>query len=436
MKTTSGAAQNNSEADRRIVMTSGEIFSDNTLIELVEPFRADNLQLLYWSGERATIAKEINYQGHLYGPAQLDPTIRKAMPFSGAAVDYGERKMLFQKVADLFQRYIGFDGPEAKLLVLWVFSTWVPDCLPSPPVLLVSSIDTGHVMKLFRLLRCLCRHPLTLADISRTSLLRTLPMSLCPTLLLYQPDLPEKTVTLLCNSNHHGLVVPGNNGTVLNIACPKAIFTGMNVSSQEWGDQTVHLNVPPAHPDLQQLDDREQEKITNELQPLLLMYRLRNVHRVRDVIAGPPAFAGLELARNLLACVPDEPEVAQAVVTLLQSQEQDLVAQRSNDLTWVIVEVLWSLVHESRREVSVAKVAALANTILRTRGELLEYSAADVGRRLKALGITRHKGRNSMVLQFSRALSWRVHQLARDFNLQLPHAEKCVACTPPQTVAG
>jgi hypothetical protein len=418
-------------------MTSGEVFQDGTLIELVEPFRADNLQLLYWSEERATIATEINYQGHLHRPAQLHPTIRKAMPFSGAAVDYGERKMLFQKVADLFQRYIGFDEPEAKLLVLWVFSTWVPDCLPSPPVLLISSIDTGHVVKLFRLLRCLCRHPLTLADISRTSLLRTLPMSLSPTLLLYQPDLPEKTIALLCNSNHHGLVVPGNNGMVLNIACPKAIFTGMNVSLQEWGDQTVHLNVPPAHPDLQQLDDREQEKITNELQRFLLMYRLRNCRRVRDVIAGPPAFAGLELARNLLACVPDEPEVAQAAVPLLESQQQDLFVRRSHDLSSVIVEVLWALIHEPRRKFSPSDIADLANALLRSRGELLEYSAADVGRRLRALGINRHKGRNSMVLQFSRALSRRVHQLARDFNLQLPlHAEKCVDCTPPQIVAG
>jgi hypothetical protein len=136
MKATSGAAQNNSEADHRIVMTSGEVFSDGKLIELVEPFRAGNLQLLYWSGERATIATEINYEDHLYRPIQLDPTIRKAMSFSGAAVDYGEPKALFQKIVDLFQRYIGFDEPEAKLLVLWVFSTWVADCLPSPLVLL------------------------------------------------------------------------------------------------------------------------------------------------------------------------------------------------------------------------------------------------------------------------------------------------------------
>jgi hypothetical protein len=224
---------------------------------------------------------------------------------------------------------------------------------------------------------------------------------------------------------------------VLDIACPKAIFTGMNVSLQEWGDQTVHLNVPPAHPDLQQLDDREQEKITNELQPLLMMYRLRNVRRVRDVIAGQPAFAGLELARNLLACVPDEPEVAQAAVPLLESQQQDFFVQRSYDLSSVIVEVLWALVHEPRRKFSPSDIADLANARLRSRGELLEYSAADVGRRIKALGITRHKGSNSMVLQLSRELSRRVHQLARDFNLQLPqHADKCVDCTPPQIVAG
>jgi hypothetical protein len=430
-----GTNKENSEKGSRIVITSGEIFPDSTLIELIAPSHAEGLILLYWNGQSALVAPEIDLHGRSHRPADLDPSIRKNMPLPDAPVEYGNRKTFFQRIADMCQSYIGFDEAQAKLLALWIFSTWFADCLPTAPTLLVSGRDTGHIITFFRLLQCLCRRPLMLGDISPKSLLGTLPMSLHPTLILNQPELPPKTIALLCNSNHRGLVVPGKNGKVLDICCSKAVFLKMNGSSQEWGDQVVHVTLPPSNADLQPLDDRERERITKEFQPRFLMYRLHTVHTVLAATADSPAFAGVELARNLLACVPDETEVAETAVPLLQAQHQDFIAQRACNLTSAVLEVLWVKLHDVTQEISVGRVADLTNAFLRNRGENLEYSPGKVGWKLRQLKIPRAKGHGCNTVQFSVEVSRRVHQLVRERGLDLAlRPETCPECADGQIV--
>jgi hypothetical protein len=147
-----GTNKENSEKGSRIVITFGEIFPDSTLIELIAPSHAEGLILLYWNGQSALVAPEIDLHGRSYRPGDLDPSIRKNMPLPDTPVEYGNRKTFFQRIADMCQSYIGFDEAQAKLLALWIFSTWFADCLPTAPTLLVSGPDTGHIITFFRLL--------------------------------------------------------------------------------------------------------------------------------------------------------------------------------------------------------------------------------------------------------------------------------------------
>jgi hypothetical protein len=117
-----------------VVRTFGEIFSDGSIIELVWPANACQLQLLLWHKQQQKIAPQIEYRGRLYQVPEVEETLLAAIRFPSDAVDYGTPQKLFSGVCDLFARYIGIAPPEAALLTAWTCSTWFAECFSSPPL--------------------------------------------------------------------------------------------------------------------------------------------------------------------------------------------------------------------------------------------------------------------------------------------------------------
>jgi hypothetical protein len=240
-----GTVSNNSEAEGRVIATSSVVFSDGSLIELVASANDGKPALLFFNGKRVRIAPQIHHLGQLYQPLKLDRSLRQAIRLPSAARTYGSTKALFGGIANLFERYVALSAPEAAMVTAWTATSWFPDCLWSPPTLVVSGPDMSHAITFFRLLGCVCRRGLLLAEFSRNSF-RYLPMALRPTLLVSQPYLARTMTSLLRASNYRGLFVPGNRGTVLDIACSKAVYWGMEGGADLLDDTALHLALPPA----------------------------------------------------------------------------------------------------------------------------------------------------------------------------------------------
>jgi hypothetical protein len=243
--------------------------------------------------------------------------------------------------------------------------------------------------------------------------------------------------SLLRTSNYRGLFVPGNRGTVLDIACSKAVYWGMEGGADSWDDTALHLALPPTRSGLSPLGAREQDEIANLFQPQMLMYRCCTFPRVREPSPAPgrPTFPNSEMARNLAACMPGELDFAQTVIPLLQRQEEDALARRSCDVNSAVVEVIWAQSHEAK-EIAVSQITELTNALLRCRGETLVYSGQEIGWKLKNLGFYRHRNGGGMVLRFSRETRLLVHQLARHYGLTLFCAiDGCRDCASPQVPA-
>jgi hypothetical protein len=391
--------------------------------------------LLFWDGHKALVSSMVEYGGHIYQPIALHSSLRDAIRLPAGAIKYGTTRQLFTDIASLFERHLGFSKPEAIAIAIWSTTTWLPDCLASPPALLITGPAMDQAITLFRLLSCLCRHPLLLADVSRSAIC-SLPMSLRPTLLVNQPDVSFKMRALWRTSNFPGLFVPGKGGSVVDIACPKALYSGLEEVTDSWSDTALHVALPPSRDKLSFLDAPEQCQIANRFQPRLLMYRLRNFRRVRESSCGESGltFPTSAIARSLTSCIESEPDFAQMVMPLLQRQEQDLIARRKCDVNLAVIETIWVPSHETR-EISVSKVAELTNALLRCRDETLVYSATEIGWRLKNLGIHRHRNGKGMVLRFSQETRVRVHQLARQLGLTLPAMDRCRDCGAPQVDA-
>jgi hypothetical protein len=417
------------DRESNIVRTSGEIFADGSAIELVSSATVNQLNLLFWHEDRQKIAPRIEYRGSIYEAPELDESLRKAIRFPSDVKKFGTNKQLFAQIQILFERYVGLTSPESALLTAWVCSTWFSDCLSSPPTLMISGPETDPAITLLRLLACVCRRSLVLADLNRTSLLSL--MSLHPTLLVHQPSWSLKFSELCRTSNRRGVYVFGGGGKVLSLVGSKAVFVG---AEGIVSDEAIHIALPALH-ELPPLDDKCEAEIAKRIQGQVLMFRLHNFGRVLTGRHGVAAdFAISELARNLTNCVQNEDDIVQAMTPILQRQILDAQARRSCDVNAIIVEVLWESLHEEK-DVPISALAARTNALLRVRGETLEYSAVEVGWRLRNLGLSRHRNGGGMVLQFSQVNNVLIHRLAKQFGLKLPPRIGCATCGQQETLA-
>jgi hypothetical protein len=432
-KTTSTA----SKRDMPTVNTSGEVFPDGSAIELIGSADGESLALLRWDGERATIASEILHGGRLYRPLDLHASIRRAIRLPKKAADSGIPGALFREVSGLFEDYLGVSADEAFLAASWNATSWFVDCLPNPPPLLVSGSDLGQAIKLFKLIRCLCRRGLILAEVTRSAL-ESLPMELRPTMMIAQPKLSDRLWSLLGASNYRGSYISGRRGVVLDLVSSRALFMGINGTSR-WTDNAIHLALPPVRSNLARLDGREEEKIADRFLPQFLRYRLDHLQTVRESSSAESEvkFSTGELARDLRLCVPDEPDVTHGLVRGLDMQKEDRMQRRFCDPNLAIIEVLWTELQEPPIEISIEDLANSTNSLLRSRGVTCCFSPEEVGWKLKQMGFHRDKKRDHMVLQFSRDTSQRVHYLVETFGLDFPpHPNTCVHCAKRQVVDG
>jgi hypothetical protein len=418
-----------SEHDSTVV-TSGELFSDGSVIDLVSSATDSRLDVLFWHKRRKTVAPQVKYSGRVYQAVDLDETLLRAIRFPSNADDYGTTQKLFTGVCNLFERYIGLAHSEAALVTAWSCSTWFPDCLSSPPTLVISGPDMGHAITLFRLLSCLCRRSLVLADPNRSGLLAV--TRLRPTLLVNQPREFPKVWDLCGTSNYNGVYVLSNHGRVHNLACSKAFFGGMAAAPS---DEAVHFVLPAAQPELPTLDERRQTEIANRFLPQWLMYRLRNFRSVRESRCDlrQLKLPNSELARNLTACIQAEPRLAEVIAPILQQQDQDARARRGCNVSAAIIEVIWAPLHETK-EITISRITELTNALLRCRGEVLEYSAEEIGWKVKNLGFYRHRNGSGMVLRFSKEASLRIHEFGQQFGLNLWSTPNCPYCAQREIV--
>ncbi len=417
--------------------STGESFADGATIELISGSSKPNL--LLWNGRKANVGPRIEHGGCTYEAPELDPILWRAMRLPAGCRDYGSARGLFDGVRDLFQRYLSLPESESGLIACFAISTWLADRLPSAPNLRISGPDEELGIDVLRLLSCVCRHPLMLAELTADNF-RSLPMHLSLTLLLDQQRLKPNLQRLLRASSYRGLHLPGHRGNVVDLYGPKAIFCGNDAAADTLCGGVIRISLAPSRSPLSVADVQLQNKIANHFQPRLLTYRLQNSRKVGNsrVDLSNLTFATRPLARTLAGCFPQDSDLARDTVHLLQSQDEEIREQRFRDVNCVIVEILWGMIHGGkRREARVDELARDANALLQSRGEILEYSAEEVGWKLHDLNIPRHTSSSGRQVLLGRETNQRVHRLAQAYDLPCSHRIEvnCPDCNQAKATA-
>jgi hypothetical protein len=426
-----GNGKSRSNAPNSSIISAGEVFADGAIVELMSSFsRFNKPDLLLWNGRKATVGPHVEHGGCTYEAPELDPILCRAMRLPAGCHDHRSARRLFDGIRNLFQRHLGLPESESVLIACFAISTWLADRLPSAPGLIISGPDEELGIDVLRLLSCVCRHPLLLAELTPAAF-RSLPMELALTLLLLQQDLKTNMQILLRSSRYHGLHLAGKRGSVIDRYGATAIFCGNDAAVNHLGGGAIHVSLPPSQSQSCALDEDALNEIASHFQPRLLMYRLKSSGKVREsqVNVSELTIATSRLARTLAACFPEDSELAHDTVRLLGPQDEDARLQRANSIECVIVEVLLAFIHEQKlTEMKVGDVADLANGLLRSRGEILAYGAEEVGWKLKGLNLVRHRTSSGSQIQFDRQTSQQVHRWARAYGLGLLRLETCSEC--------
>jgi hypothetical protein len=200
---------------------------------------------------------------------------------------------------------------------------------------------------------------------------------------------------------------------------PKAILWDSDAAIDNYGEGVIQISLP-ASPHWPALDEHRREEIANDFQPRLLMYRLKNYAKVRESRVDVSQFtvATRRLACALAACFPGDPGLVRDTILLLRPQDEEIRAQRFLDVAYILVEILWGEIHSrEHKQVSVSKLAKDANALLLSRGEFREYSAEEVGWKLKHLNIPKHTDTSGRQVLLDHDTSRRVHRLAQTYDL-------------------
>ena len=434
-----------SNATNRII-SAGEIFADGSMIELVSGSSAlDKPDFLLWNGKKATVGTHIKHGGRTYEVPELDSSLYRATRLPSRCTEYGSARGFFAAIANLFKHHLDLPARESSLVACFSISTWLADCLPTAPSLAISGPDQELGIDVLRLLSCVCRHPLMLAEVTPVGF-RSLRPQLSLTLLLDQQELKPNMQRLFRASSYRGLHVPGNRGSVVDLYGPKAIFCGTDAPVDTLGGGVIHISVTPSQSQSSALDEQVQNEIANHFQPRLLMYRLKNSGKVCEsrINASEFTFAMRQLARSVAMCFPEDAELARDAVQLLRPQDEEVRGQRSRDVNCAIVEILLGIIHQRKqpaekvdrkqRAVKVDELSKDLNALLQSRGELIEYSAGEIGWKLKGLNIKRHSDRCGRQVLLDRGTSQIVHRLARAYDLPCPQCVQgdCPDFAPPQ----
>lgn len=207
---------------------------------------------------------------------------------------------------------------------------------------------------------------------------------------------------------------------MLEVCCPKAVYFGMDEIPQELASVMIQVPLSSATAQPNVLEDGAVNEITAELQGKMLAYRLTNFSKIRisnlrDMNFTDPT---REIAMNLAACIVDDAELASAVVPLLKEQDDHVRGQPDRKLDAAILGAVLACLHEKKSErVQVKEIAALANTLLRTQGEIVEYRPEEVGHRLDAFSLGRTRQNEGMFLLLGRDTSRLVHRLALGYGV-------------------
>jgi hypothetical protein len=388
------------EVPMNITSTTSLLVGDGTVIEQLRDGR-----MLLWKNGEQQVGSDVFHDEKRYVPAPLVPSLEAKLSFPKTAAAFDSLEELAEAIRQKWVSAVPMLEQSAReCLVAGVFASWVVDCLPSPPVIVLEASQADCEI-LGRMLEALVRRPLILSNASVRELSKLEP-SLCPTVILVQPS--ARTVEQLLP------VLTQSQGVLLQDAACRQLRSAVWVITDKPLDVNgVTIAVPESESYFRMSDD-EMRTVQDELHPKLLRYRLEHHLEVASSCFDSPELSSplRMLARNLGCALEGSVGLQLSLDEALSTlDEQFKICQSMGDRA-VVLESLLVLCHEGKQEAIVGEVAEVASDIRAARGDARKMKAKTAGSILRSLGLNAVRKNGGYTLAFSPDSKTRIHKLA------------------------
>ena len=410
-----------SNATNRVVKISGitEIGRDSKTSEIVSWKPAFDVP----QGFEASFREIYERAESVRSPVDAAPTPTAATPYSSTSE-------LFDRIEKAIAAQGCLSERDCRLLVYWIFSSWLPDAVSLAPGLAIfGPAYEGDLV--LRTLRNLCRNPLMMTGITLADF-KKINWRMPPTLLCYAPGLTKQMAAILGSASARGYLA-GGAGNYLDFYCSHAVYLGDEVAVDRIPRCSIQVNIlPTVATGASNRAPRLTEVEIQDLQNMLMKYRLKNLVRAyhSDFDAAGLTSDTRAVANALGAAIADAPELQSNLISLLTPVESQREADRSTGIEAVTVQAALNLCHAGKQELLAGEIAIEANRIQKARGERLTYSAEKVGHSLKKVGLyTRRLGSAGRGLLLDLGTMERLHELAETYGgVGLDRDEKNLHC--------
>jgi hypothetical protein len=422
----------NSASSTPVTPTTAERLADGTMLEFVRV--KGESKLVIWRNNRPRLSERFEFGDRIYEPMSLSSTILDAIRFPGSIARCGSPGELFRKILDAASKFSGLPDRELRPIPYWALSSWFPEVVSSLPTLVVTAPSRADAHRFFRLMRCFCRRGVLLTELSPSGFL-ALPMHLKPTVLMEQSKLACQLRGYLRTASTSGGYVPRAGG-FLDVRCVRAVYCDEDDTDSELREGTLRVSLFPAE-NAAFFDTGEEDRLSAEFQAQLLQYRCRNFQAVRESTFDVPGFTtGVrDLARSLGASVLGDPTLTAGITDLLSAQDEDVRASWNTLPGSAIIVTVLALVHERKEpRVPVKKLTEFVNAVLSANGEIKEYNPMEIGHLLSRLDLPRSRVAGGMVVELTRQVSRRVHELKQRYGVTTSpdRFPGCPDCEPPE----
>lgn len=403
----------------RPIATSGEVFPDGSMIELIGRVHHGNLALMLWDGARETAGSRVEHSGRFYEPARFDGTVLRELTLPTHCCAHGTTRELLAETCSLLTTLAGLQEKSASLVGRIILCSALVDAVSVAPALMIVGPDTARGNRLVELLHCLCRHSLRLTGATPAGFC-SLPSGVRFSYLISQSSISDKLRKLLDDASTCDRKIP-SRGRLLDLFGVQVIQSDSVFVGDSWPPRSIQVSMIPKAQELPVFAPEEQLRITDEFQAKLLSFRRANLSVARklqfDVSKFTPALRNL--ARSMAAATPDDTGLQTEVFELLRERDAEIRSEQWTAPNSVAIEAVLVTGQESPGGfIYVADLAAVAQEIMRRRGEeKAEINPAVFGKTLKVLGFTTEpRDAKGKKLILTDAVVSRARQLARAFD--------------------
>lgn len=401
----------------RPIPTFGEIFADQAVIDLVRADQNGPPQLMLWDGRKETIALAVRHSGNRYVPGLIEFSVLRELGLPSHCRPHGTTRELLTQMRKLITSFVGLDEKSASLIGRVVLCSHLIEALPVAPSVMIVGPDIAQGNQLMALLRCVCRHSLSLTGVT--------PAGFCSlasgakfTYLINQEKLSHKLLGLLDDASSRDRKIPFR-GRLLDLFGVQVI----HAVGSEGPLRAIPVSMIPLGQKLPAFDLDTEHQITDEFQAKLLNFRRANLAAARSLHFDTSkfSFALRDLAWSLAAATPDDQQLQNEAFELLQDMDKQIRSENWVDLNAIVVESLLVVCKENESSEAFAHVsdlAQIAQEILKRRGgEEAPMDVGQYGKRLKFLGFTTERDAKGKKLRLTETVRNRAQQLARNLRV-------------------